>query len=320
MVGIYKITNIINNKCYVGQSTDVIKRIQKHIKTLLSGTNRNEHLQNSYNKYGTGNFTIEIIEECTKECLDEREIFWIDYYKSYDPQYGYNKTKGGTGGNSYLEVADEECKEKIKNKLSESKKGEGNPLYGAHCYTNGIVIKYIKDDEVAKYELNGWYKGVPNHIREKERIANAGENNGFYGKKHSEDTRKRLSEVRTGKNNWNYGKIIYHKDDKQKYISVEEVEYYESLGWKKGMSESARHKISKSNNGRKMPESALIKRSNVFIYNGEEYIGWRKLQAYLKDNGYPQISEVAIMKLSKNIAVRGYDDLLGKILIKSKED
>ena len=82
MIGIYKITNTVNNKCYIGQSTNLIKRIQKHIKTLLKGTNRNEHLQNAYNKYGTGNFTIEIIEECTVENLDEREIFWIDYYKS----------------------------------------------------------------------------------------------------------------------------------------------------------------------------------------------------------------------------------------------
>ena len=63
MIGIYKITNIINGKCYIGQSTDLAQRIRKHIKTLLKGTNRNEHLQNAYKKYGTGNFIIEIIEK-----------------------------------------------------------------------------------------------------------------------------------------------------------------------------------------------------------------------------------------------------------------
>lgn len=320
MIGIYKITNTINNKCYIGQSADLFKRIKRHVKTLTNGTNRNEHLQNAYNKYGTGNFTIEIIEECTKECLDEREIFWIDYYKSYDPQYGYNKTKGGTGGNGYLEIANKKRKEEIKIKLSEGKKGEKNPIYNTHCYTNGIVIKYIKDSDIASYEANGWYKGVPNYIREKERIVNSGENNGFYGKKHSDKTKQILSERMKGESNYNYGKIIYHKDDKHKYINVEEIPYYESLGWTKGMSENARHKISQNNNGRKMPESALIKRSNVFIYNECEYIGWRKLQAHLKENGYPKISEAAIMKLSKNIAVRGYDDLLGNILIKNKEE
>ena len=97
MIGIYKITNAVNNKCYIGQSKDLMTRIRKHIKTLINGTNRNEHLQNAYNTYGTGNFTIEIIEECTAEELDDREIYWIDFYHSYDREYGYNKTRGGRG-------------------------------------------------------------------------------------------------------------------------------------------------------------------------------------------------------------------------------
>lgn len=115
-----------------------------------------------------------------------------------------------------------------------------------HCYTNGTVIKYIKDEEINEYESNGWYKGVPNFVKEKERLANAGENNGFYGKKHSAETKQKLSEVRTGQNNWNYGKVIYHKDDKQKYIGTEEIEYYESLGWIKGMAKTNKIKISES--------------------------------------------------------------------------
>ena len=320
MIGIYKITNTINNKCYIGQSTDLAKRIRKHIKTLIGGTNRNEHLQNAYNKYGTGSFTIEIIEECQKENLDEREIFWIDYYHSYDPRYGYNKTKGGTGGDSYLEVADEEYKEKIKTKLSENKKGALNPLYGTHCYTNGIVIKYIKDNEINEYEANGWYKGVPNFVKEKERIANTGSANGFYGKQHSTETKQKLSNMMAGENNWNYGKVIYHKNDEQRFIDISEIPYYESIGWIKGMSENTKNKISKGNAGRKMPESMLIKKSNVYLYDNNEYVGWRKLQSFLRDNGYPKISEAAIVKLSNNKPVRGYNDLLGKISIKNKEE
>ena len=320
MVGIYKITNTVNNKCYIGQSTNLLHRIRKHIKTLLTGTNRNAHLQNAYNKYGTGNFTIEIIEECTEDSLDEREIFWIDYYKAYDPKYGYNKTKGGTGGNGYLEVASKEYKEKIQTKMSEGKKGERNPLYGTHCYTDGIVIKYIKDDAIDEYEANGWYKGVPDFIKEKERIANAGSSNGFYGKQHSIDVKQKISAARIGENNWNFGKTVYHKDDKHKYIDAEEIPYYESLGWLKGMSDNAKHKISTNNTGRKIPESILIKRSNIYIYNGHEYIGWRKLQGHLRENGYTKISEATIVKLSNNIAVRGYTDLLGKISIKNKEE
>ena len=89
VTGIYKITNVVNGKCYIGQSSDLVSRIRKHIRELLNKTHHNEHLQNAYNTYGTGNFTIEIIEECSEENLDEREIFWIDFYKSWDRNFGY---------------------------------------------------------------------------------------------------------------------------------------------------------------------------------------------------------------------------------------
>lgn len=250
VTGIYKITNTVNGKCYIGQSTNLGKRIKKHIDTLLNGSNRNEHLQNAYNKYGAGCFTIEIIEECDENSLDEREIFWIDFYKSYDKDNGYNKTKGGTGGNGYLELYDEKELDAVSKKKSESVRGERNPIYGRHCYTNGLIIKYIKDDQIKSYEEQGWYKGVPDFVRQKEHNSNLGEKNGFFGKKHSEET--------------------------------------------------------------------LRKMSNVYIYDNKEFIGLRKLQKYLRANGYPKISSGTIAKLSNNISVKGYDDLLGKIACKNK--
>lgn len=314
MTGIYKITNTINGKCYIGQSVDLIKRIKKHIKTLINGTNRNEHLQNAYRTYGAGNFTIEIIEECDEQHLDEREIFWIDFYKSYDKNYGYNKTKGGKGGNGYLEVLDEDGVNEIKRKQSESHKGERNPLYNTYCYTDGVAIKYIKDEDRDKYESEGWRRGVPDYVKEKEHCANLGTKNGFYGKHHAKETREKLSALRSGENNWNFGKVIYHKGADQKYINPSEIEHYESLGWERGVTEENKRKVSKANSGRKMPESTLRKKSNIYVYNEQEYMGWRKLQAYLRGNGYPKISETAISKLSNGKKVRGYDELLGKIV------
>lgn len=298
MIGIYKITNTINDKCYIGQSANLLNRIHKHIKTLTNVTNANEHLQNAYNKYGTGNFTIEIIEECTEEELDEREIYWIEFYNSCDKNFGYNKTPGGKGGNGYFEVLEQKEKNEILNKLSKAKIGELNPLYGLHCYTDGYVIKYINTSEIEQYELNGWRPGVPDFVREKERIANIGERNGFYGKHHSEETKQRLSETRSGEKNWNYGKVLYHKDNKQKYIEVSEIEYYQSIGWTSGPTDQSKNKISQSNTGKKKSESTLRKHSIIYVYKNNEYIGWRKLQSYLKANGYPKISETAIIKLA----------------------
>ena len=316
MIGIYKITNTINGKCYIGQSAKLEERIKNHIKTLINGTNKNEHLQSAYSVYGQGNFTVEIIEECLEEDLDEREIFWIDFYKSCDRDFGYNKTPGGKGGNGYFDVLENEDKDNIRKRISEKNKGELNPIYGKYCYTNGTIIKYIKESEIEQYELNGWYKGVPDFIKEKERIANSGENNGFYGKRHSEETKRKISESRLGKNNWNFGKVIYHKEDEQKFINVEEVEYYESIGWKRGVSEVSKRNNSENKKGRKMPESALRKKSNVYMYQEKEYVGWRKLQKYLRENGYPKISESTIIKLSKGYSVRGYDNLFNEITTK----
>ena len=54
-----------------------------------------------WNKYGESNFTFEVIEECTVEEIDNRETYWIDLYKSIDPNFGYNLTAGGQGIHGY---------------------------------------------------------------------------------------------------------------------------------------------------------------------------------------------------------------------------
>lgn len=109
---IYKITNIINKKVYIGKSLTKY-RWKKHLWYLKMGTHINKHLQSSFNKYGIESFTFEIIEFCKKNDLSRREIYWIKKYKSTDPSLGYNKTKGGDGLN-----ATQEIKDKISKKLS----------------------------------------------------------------------------------------------------------------------------------------------------------------------------------------------------------
>lgn len=96
---IYKITNKINGKVYIGQTTKSLKeRFQKHCwntgKTDLYHFNM--AIKKAIKKYGKNNFTIELIEEVNKEYLDEREVFWISYYDSYNK--GYNCTMGGQNG------------------------------------------------------------------------------------------------------------------------------------------------------------------------------------------------------------------------------
>lgn len=97
---IYKITNTINNKIYIGQTRYTIqKRWTEH----CSVYNKLDYpLYKAIRKYGQDNFIIEEIEQISDELLNEREIYWIDFYHSYAPLgYGYNVTLGGEGNRLY---------------------------------------------------------------------------------------------------------------------------------------------------------------------------------------------------------------------------
>lgn len=93
---IYIIRNKINHKVYIGQTTMCIKdRFKAHIKKSTIN-NRRYKLYNAFRKYGIENFYIELLEENIPiEELNDREIFYIEKYDSYEN--GYNSTKGGDG-------------------------------------------------------------------------------------------------------------------------------------------------------------------------------------------------------------------------------
>lgn len=92
---IYKIINLIDNKIYIGQTINYTKRKRNHINKLKNNKHHNEHLQNSWNKYGEESFSFEIIEECKIAELDKKEKYYIDIYNTIDPNYGYNLVDGG---------------------------------------------------------------------------------------------------------------------------------------------------------------------------------------------------------------------------------
>ena len=95
--GIYKITNLINNKCYIGQSVDCKHRLTIHKCDLIGNKHPNKHLQKSYNKYGKNNFRFDVMFLCSPQDLETTEIYFIDRLNGFYKNGGYNMTVGGDG-------------------------------------------------------------------------------------------------------------------------------------------------------------------------------------------------------------------------------
>ncbi|MBQ4122290.1 GIY-YIG nuclease family protein [bacterium] len=93
---IYKITNKINGKIYIGKTNRTVEeRWESHKRDSVKETLEKRPLYSAMRKYGIKNFLVETIEECSLEDSSNREKYWIEFYGSF--KYGYNATIGGDG-------------------------------------------------------------------------------------------------------------------------------------------------------------------------------------------------------------------------------
>ena len=87
--GIYKITNLDNQMCYVGQAANLAERWKQHIKRGLGADPATKNkLYPAMKAIGVENFSFEVIEECERSKLDEREDYWQDFFKA--KEFGYS--------------------------------------------------------------------------------------------------------------------------------------------------------------------------------------------------------------------------------------
>lgn len=114
---IYKVTNRINGKVYIGQTVGSLSaRWKKHVKSK-----NNAIFHKSIRKHGAENFTVEQIDvACSKAELDQKEKYWIEYYDSMNRSKGYNMTAGGRSGAIDMKRS-EETKRKIANSITGEK-------------------------------------------------------------------------------------------------------------------------------------------------------------------------------------------------------
>lgn len=142
---IYKITNLVNNKIYIGQTINYDERVRHHKQIAFreNSKERDKPLYRAIRKYGVDNFKFEIIDEASNiDELNAKEIHWIAYYDCcVDGNKGYNLDKGGKNG-----LKSEETKRKI----SEAQKGEKNWSYGlrgSDCH-NAKKVKNLTTGKV----------------------------------------------------------------------------------------------------------------------------------------------------------------------------
>lgn len=192
MKAIYKITNTVTNKIYVGSTKDFKTREKRHLATLRNGTHHCIYLQRSFNKHGNV-FEVSVIKELSEdESLFEFEQHYID---TLNPEYNIGSVGGGDNltNNPNREAIIDKITDSTNNRYANMTKEEKQAVYGKTGSDNANWKgghKYFcacgaKIQEGSKSCLK--CKPI------------AGEANPFYGKTHSEETKQKLREANKGK-------------------------------------------------------------------------------------------------------------------------
>ena len=190
-----------NEVVYIGKDSNIDKN--KRHRDHLAPFRYNEQPINRILQNNPDRYIYQVlweIDDCTDNHLNQMEIFYI---KKYDPQFNFTEGGDGISGFKHSEETRKKISESRKGKthspetrkkISEANKGENHPMYGKTPWNKG---KTLSDETRKKMSEN--HRDV------------SGTNNPMYGKTHSEEARKKLSEVNKGKNNPMYGKTPWNK-------------------------------------------------------------------------------------------------------------
>lgn len=219
---IYKATNLVNGKIYIGKGINFINRKSHHLMLARKGEGYAFH--NAIRKYGEEEFNWTIIDQAySKEELNDKEIFWIDYYKSFrDYGNGYNLTTGGDGGS---------LSEESKRKIGIANSGENSAWWGKH------------HTEETKRKIGEGNMGKKYSDKSKKKISDSrknytGENHPMYGRSHSDETRKKMKNNHANFKGGNHpqAKTVIQLEKNGTFISTfpSALEGAQSIGKKSG--------------------------------------------------------------------------------------
>lgn len=224
---IYKTTNLINGKIYIG------KKESPDFDPNYVGSGK--ALWGAIKKHGRENFFTEFLISCfSKEELNAEERFLIDWFDCRVPK-GYNISEGGDWGDVSQGMTPEQYESWV-SKVSTSLKGR---MVDYRWLNNGIREIRVPQELIKQYLEEGYRLGKLDSFKSKRSEQMQGENNSFYGRNHSETTKARMSES-------HLGLITLHdSNDNEIRVSSYLIDSYLVKGWLIG--ESSKHRNSKSN-------------------------------------------------------------------------
>lgn len=168
--GIYLVKNLINSHGYIGQSVNIKKRfINHHCVDYKNPKNccYNTKFYQALRKYGLENFSIQILELCPPSELDQKEIYYIGKYDTYN--HGYNSTVGGQEWTPLIHSEETERKRKQTLSQTQALMAENHPrakmsneevLSVRQRYINGETVKSIYEDYKNLYSNEGTFRRI----------------------------------------------------------------------------------------------------------------------------------------------------------------
>lgn len=197
---IYKITNKINDKIYIGKTLKTIEeRWKEHCRDFKRERNEKRPLYNAMLKYGIENFEISILEEVSSEEINDKETYWIEKLGSF--KYGYNATKGGDGKH----YADYDLIFKLFEQGKSNKEIIEITNYDNHTISKALEIKGVKKQErISRGRKDIWHSVAMLNKNTEEIVkvfSSIGEAYKFLNKQHS----GHIADVCNGKRKTAYG-------------------------------------------------------------------------------------------------------------------
>ena len=328
--GIYCITNTVNGKRYIGQSTNIERRLKEHKTSLRNDYHHSQHLQNAFNNYGEDFFEFGVLKVCDESELDELEIHFIASYDTFNPKKGYNLETGGHLNKYYSEetrkklsesMKGREVSEETRRKISEANKGKTRSEETRRKISESHKGKtHSEETRMKMSESNARYwKGKTRSEETRRKLSEARKgktrseetrrkiSESMKGHEVSEETRRKLSEAHKGKT---------HSEETRRKMSEANARYWEG----KTLSEEHRKKISVANKGKTRSDEARRKISEAKKGENHPLYGKhhseetrRKISEAKNTSGYYRVSIIKNKTYKQGFTyVYGYCDENGK--------